>query len=383
MFYLFWLGSGWSLYFFCFLVIAQLSSLGVNPNALTFKSTTMESDRYVVVCERGDNGETSLLLVDTANPTKPLRRPMQADAAVMNPLSKVIAFQTGSHLTLFDFTTKANVKSFTSNESIVLIRWAGETLLAIVTSAAVYHWNTDDSQEPQRIFERHPTLSNAQITGYKVDKSKGNPQVFHKISLVVITHHLLTLIFPVTFSSRVVFGLLRSEWCALFGMTNMQDGSVRGNIQLYSVTKGLTQPIEGHAATFANIMYEGYDTTLFAFAAKTAKGSKMYVIEVGHDKKPQGAPKFGKKEADVFCPPEMANDFPIALQVRILLPLISQRTGGEEDSQRNETTETGKGERKSTARMEKSKPRDELRSDWRGCGSAACLWELTVVEREC
>ena len=48
-------------------------------------------------------------------------------------------------------------------------------------------------------------------------------------------------------------------------------------MQLYSKDKNVSQPIEGHAASFANLTLEGASTpsTLFTFAAKTAAGAKV------------------------------------------------------------------------------------------------------------
>lgn len=47
-------------------------------------------------------------------------------------------------------------------------------------------------------------------------------------------------------------------------------------MQLYSKEKNVSQPIEGHAASFADLVVEGGSTasTLFTFAAKTAAGAK-------------------------------------------------------------------------------------------------------------
>ena len=57
-----------------------------------------------------------------------------------------------------------------------------------------------------------------------------------------------------------------------------QPGTNRiiGAMQLYSKEKNVSQPIEGHAASFADLVVEGGSTasTLFTFAAKTAAGAK-------------------------------------------------------------------------------------------------------------
>lgn len=45
-------------------------------------------------------------------------------------------------------------------------------------------------------------------------------------------------------------------------------------MQLYSVQKNVSQPIEGHAAAFAQFKYEGKteESTLFCFAVRNTQG---------------------------------------------------------------------------------------------------------------
>lgn len=48
-------------------------------------------------------------------------------------------------------------------------------------------------------------------------------------------------------------------------------------MQLYSLERGVSQPIEGHAAAFATLKMDGAATPskLFAFAVRTATGAKV------------------------------------------------------------------------------------------------------------
>lgn len=48
-------------------------------------------------------------------------------------------------------------------------------------------------------------------------------------------------------------------------------------MQLYSKDRGVSQPIEGHAAAFAELKLDGASVTtkLFAFAVRTATGAKV------------------------------------------------------------------------------------------------------------
>ena len=59
-----------------------------------------------------------------------------------------------------------------------------------------------------------------------------------------------------------------------------QGGRVVGAMQLYSKDRGVSQPIEGHAAAFAELKLDGASsaTKLFAFAVRTAVGAKVYIL---------------------------------------------------------------------------------------------------------
>lgn len=94
-----------------------------------------------------------------------------------------------------------------------------------------------------------------------------------------------------------------------------QQSRVVGAMQLYSVERKCSQPIEGHAASFATFKMEGNPetSTLFCFAVRTVQGGKLHIIEVGQS--PPGNQPFPKKTVDVFFPPEAQNDFPVAMQV--------------------------------------------------------------------
>ena len=90
-------------------------------------------------------------------------------------------------------------------------------------------------------------------------------------------------------------------------------------MQLYSVERRVSQPIEGHAASFARFKLEGNTepSNLFSFAVRPANAQgntgKLHIIEVGTP--PQGNQPYPKKAIDVIFAPEAANDFPVAMQV--------------------------------------------------------------------
>ena len=104
------------------------------------------------------------------------------------------------------------------------------------------------------------------------------------------------------------------NWLLLIGIS-AQNNRVVGAMQLFSVERNVSQPIEGHAAAFSQFKMEGntLESTLFCFAVRGAAGGKLHIIEVGTP--PNGNSPFQKKAVDVFFPPEAQNDFPVAMQV--------------------------------------------------------------------
>jgi len=66
----------------------------------------------------------------------------------------------------------------------------------------------------------------------------------------------------------------------LVGISSNPDPSgfkIKGALQLYSVERGVSQPIEGHAAAFATLKVDGAanPTKLFTFAVRTATGATV------------------------------------------------------------------------------------------------------------
>jgi len=66
--------------------------VGINAANIGFSSLTMESDKFI--CVREKVGDTSqVVIIDMNDSSNPIRRPITADSAIMNPASKVIALK--------------------------------------------------------------------------------------------------------------------------------------------------------------------------------------------------------------------------------------------------------------------------------------------------
>ncbi|KIM68076.1 hypothetical protein SCLCIDRAFT_1209460 [Scleroderma citrinum Foug A] len=258
----------------------QLSSLGVQPASISFQTLTLESDHFICVRE-SVNGQNQVVIIDLADANNVLRRPISADSAIMHPSKKILALKAGRTLQIFNIETKQKVKSHINNEDVVFWKWISESIIGMVTETSVYHWTvTDQTSPPQKVFDRHATLTGAQIINYRATPDE--------------------------------------KWLVLIGITgnttNPSAFKVKGAMQLYSRDRGVSQPIEGHAASFAELNLDGHQhvTKLFTFAVRTATGAKLHVVEIDHT---APDPPFVKKAVDVYFPAEATNDFPVAIQV--------------------------------------------------------------------
>ncbi|XLR37495.1 hypothetical protein HN51_024244 [Arachis hypogaea] len=264
-----------------------LPSIGINPQFINFTHVTMESDKYI--CVRETAPQNSVVIVDMNMPNQPLRRPITADSALMNPNSRILALKaqlqgtTQDHLQIFNIEMKAKVKSYQMPEQVVFWKWITPKLLGLVTQTSVYHWSIEGESEPVKMFERTANLANNQIINYRCDPTE--------------------------------------KWLVLIGIapgSPERPQLVKGNMQLYSVDQQRSQALEAHAASFAQFKVPGNDnpSVLISFASKTLNAgqiiSKLHVIELGAQ---PGKPSFTKKQADLFFPPDFADDFPVAMQI--------------------------------------------------------------------
>jgi clathrin heavy chain len=253
----------------------NLQQLGVPETSIKHGMTTMESDKWIVCVE-----QSQVTMIDLRNGAQVTRRPIQAEAAIMNPDQNILALRSGTTLQIFNLDTKSKLKSHNMPESLVFWKWTSPSNLALVTGTAVYHWALEGPGAPSKMFDRHATLGpQTQIINYRVSPD--------------------------------------NKWCVLGGISAGAGGAVNGNMQLYNVDKKLSQPLQGHAATFATIKVPGRDdpAQLIVFHEKKADGSqeppKLFIREVGRDPA-KGAP-FGVAPTVIPVPADAAADFPVSL----------------------------------------------------------------------
>ncbi|CAF0922483.1 unnamed protein product [Adineta steineri] len=148
----------------------HLQNVGINVANIGFSSLTMESDKFICVREKV-NDTAFVIMIDMADPKNPIKRPITADSAIMNPASKVIALKAGKTLQIFNIELRTRMKTFNMAEDCIFWKWVSVNTIGIVTETSVYHWTMEGDSQPVKMFDRHQSLQGCQIINYRTDES--------------------------------------------------------------------------------------------------------------------------------------------------------------------------------------------------------------------
>lgn len=259
----------------------NLQQLGVPETAIKHGLTTMESDQFIVCREEGQ-----VAMIDLRQGAQVDRKPIKADAAIMNPAQKILALRnkTGpvTKIQLFNLDTRAKVNSHDMNEDVVFWKWTSPGNLGMVTATSVYHWSLEGGGPPVKVFDRHATIgASTQIISYKVSPD--------------------------------------GKWCLLGGISTGGPGIVNGNMQLFNTERKVSQPLQGHAGAFVTLNLPGRSdpAQVFMFhekkAGNPADPPKLHIREIGRD--PSKGTPFTLPPTQIPIPAEAAADFPVNLCV--------------------------------------------------------------------
>mmetsp|Transcript_16634 Transcript_16634/g.24631 ORF Transcript_16634/g.24631 Transcript_16634/m.24631 type:complete len:1761 (+) Transcript_16634:142-5424(+) len=252
----------------------NITSLGVAPEGIKFGTCTLESEKYICVCQGGE-----LIIIDMVGGNTVTKRPISAEAAIMNPNSKIVALRASGQLQIFNLDSKTRIKSHTISEAIQYWRWIDPLTIALVSVSSVYHWSIEGTEGPIKRFDRDSKLEANQIIGYTVSMDR--------------------------------------KWCLLTGISQTSPGVIMGTMQLYSEEKRVSQILNGHTGTFALINRPGRDVPaqVLCFEEKKIDSpAKLYIMEVGRDKDAPGG-VFRVAPTQIPLPPDAPNDFPVAMNV--------------------------------------------------------------------
>ncbi|GMH83342.1 hypothetical protein TrST_g4351 [Triparma strigata] len=254
----------------------NLATLGVNPEAIKNVTCSMESDKMITVCEKNAQGQAQICMIDMENNNAVDRKAMAAEAAIMNPVSKIIALRAGQTLQIFNLELKARMKNYNMTEPVTFWRWATPSIVALITATAVYHWSIEGDSAPQKIFDRNAALgAGTQIINYQLSPD--------------------------------------GKFCLLGGISQ-GAGGIAGTMQYYSMAKRISQVLHGHAGTFATITPEGRTDpaqVLIFQQKKPEEAHQLFVMEIGKDKDAPGG-VFRTNQA-IPMPQEAPNDFPVTM----------------------------------------------------------------------
>ena len=148
----------------------------------------MESDKFICIREKV-NDTAFVIIIDMADTNNPIKRPITADSAIMNPASKVIALKgktpdwiflpeiwltlllAGKTLQIFNIELRSRMKTFNMTEDCIFWKWVNVNTIGIVTETSVYHWTMEGDSQPVKMFDRHQSLQGCQIINYRTDES--------------------------------------------------------------------------------------------------------------------------------------------------------------------------------------------------------------------
>uniref|UniRef100_A0A7S4QZJ1 Clathrin heavy chain n=1 Tax=Alexandrium monilatum TaxID=311494 RepID=A0A7S4QZJ1_9DINO len=261
-----------------------------NAQAFRFGNLTMESDKWLSVKDTAADGSSQVVVIDMHNGNAVSRKPMKAEASLMNPKDNIMALkasaegQPGHFVQVFNLDTKEKLGVFQASESLVFWRWLSPRMLALVGEKDVYHWNLETpNSAPEKIFQRSGKLAEA---GSQVISYTANAQL---------------------------------SWCLLTAISTQDQGrTIDGNMQLYSVEKKQQQMLEGHAGCFGSVLVADGEgpAGLLAFMERKAGSlqTKLHIMDVTKPRG-EGLPPPFKVQSEVAMPPEAPNDFAVALHL--------------------------------------------------------------------
>jgi len=123
---------------------------------------TLESDHFVCARQKlNEEDKPQVIIVNLKNNNEVIKRPINADSAIMHWNKQVIALKAQSRtVQIFDLAAKSKLKAAMMNEDVVFWKWFSETSLGLVTDTSVYHWNVFDPSQasPVKMFDRNQNL---------------------------------------------------------------------------------------------------------------------------------------------------------------------------------------------------------------------------------
>jgi clathrin heavy chain len=258
-------------------------AIGISGDCIKIGACSMESDKFITVCEN-NGGTQQVAIIDLNAGNTVTRQRISAEAAIMNPVSRVIALRAGNQLQIFNLELKAKMKSHAMPVPVQYWTWTSPNSIALVTATSVFHWSIEGDAAPVKIFDRNAAMTEGtQIINYQVSQD--------------------------------------GKWCLLIGISAGPAGpsgpTINGNMQLYSTEKKVSQMLQGHTGAFATIKVEGRSDPAQVLCFEQKKpdsAAQIFVMEVGRAKDAAG-PAFRVTPQNIPVPADAGSDFPVSMCV--------------------------------------------------------------------
>ena len=259
---------------------------GLSSGALTYKNLDLGGTEMAVVM---DPEQGCVLLVDLLTRTDTRLPIKEADSSSSQPQENLLAVRTAQQMQLYNLESKTRVQSVSAPDPIVYWRWIRPRAMVVVTTSAVYHWDTANESQPlAKVFDRAQEIADCAILSYAVDDGM--------------------------------------KWHALLAVVRDAEGQLCGKAQLYSVEKQASKVIEGHQASFRKLTaQDGVVSNILCVASNSGQGGRLLIMEVPTAEKQ--ATTFERKVVPVSF--ASTQDFPIVthLSTRMGLIFVVSRDG--------------------------------------------------------
>jgi clathrin heavy chain len=136
----------------------QLSNEGITAADIDFTTLTMESEKWICVRETGGEQMQLVIVPLEKDGGRPMRRPITADGAIMNPDNMIIGLKAGRQLQLFNVEMMMMIKKNMADEDVQFWRWTDARTVGLVCERSVYEWDLETENGPVRLFDRLESL---------------------------------------------------------------------------------------------------------------------------------------------------------------------------------------------------------------------------------
>jgi clathrin heavy chain len=109
-----------------------------------------------------EEDKPQVIIIDLKNNNEVIKRPINADSAIMHWSKNIIALKAQSRtIQIFDLQAKQKLKSTVMNDDVLFWKWLSDKTLGMVTESSVYHWDVFEASQtaPLKIFERLSNLN--------------------------------------------------------------------------------------------------------------------------------------------------------------------------------------------------------------------------------